>query len=91
MLNKTILCLQIKLMITNLSRSFRFEKDKNEYSVDYIFKNEIPGKDISLVLDVSVNDEKKITHTINKPTATLYQSNEAIEKMIADEIVSFSN
>jgi len=59
--------------------------------VDYIFKNEPRGNGLSLVVDVSVNDEKKTTHTLNKPTATLYQSNEIIEKMICEEIMSFTN
>lgn len=77
-------------MIINLSRSFHFQKDQKEYEVDYIFKNEVGLNSLSLVLDVSVNAEKKITHTLNKPTSTLYQSNELIEKMIADEIVSIS-
>ena len=82
-------------MILNLSKSFHFQKDQNEYNVDYIFKNEIstgsitPG--ISLVLDVSVNEKQKTTYKLNKPTATLYQSNEDIEKMIRQEIISFSN
>ena len=77
-------------MIINLSRSFHFQKDQKEYEVDYIFKNEVGLNSLSLVLDISVNAEKKITHTLNKPTSTLYQSNETIEKMIADEIVSIS-
>lgn len=77
-------------MIINLSRSFHFQKDQKEYEVDYIFKNEVGLNSLSLVLDISVNAEKKITHTLNKPTSTLYQSNELIEKMIADEIVSIS-
>jgi len=78
-------------MITNLSRSFHFERDQNNYNVDYIFRNEAAAGSISMQLDVSVNDEKKLTRKINKPTATLYQSNEAIEKMIVDEIISFAN
>jgi hypothetical protein len=78
-------------MMTNLSKSFRFQKNEKSYSVDYIFKNETAGNGLSLVMDVSVNDETKTTHILNKPTATLYQSNELIEKMIAEEIMSFTN
>ena len=78
-------------MIINLSRSFHFQKDEKEYNVDYIFKNVAGMNDLSLVLDVSVNTEEKTTHMLNKPTSTLYLSNESIEKMIAEEIVSFSN
>ena len=78
-------------MMTNLLKSFSFQKNKKNYSVAYIFKNEPKGNGLNLVVDVSVNDEAKITHTVNKPTATLYQSNELIEKMITDEIVLFAN
>ena len=77
--------------MTNLSKSFSFQKNEKNYSVDYIFKNEPRGNGLNLVVDVSVNDEAKITHTVNKPTVTLYQSNELIEKMITDEIVLLSN
>ena len=59
--------------------------------MDYIFKNEPRGNGLSLVVDVSMNDEKKTTQTLNKPTANLYQSNEIIEKMICEEIMSFTN
>ena len=78
-------------MMTNLSKSFRFEKNEKKFSVDYMFSNETTGTGLSLVLNVSVNEEEKTTHTVNKPTATLYQSNELIEKMIAEEILSFSS
>src|SRR5215212_7598069 len=88
---KDYLVLKIQIMLTNLSKSFCFKKNENNYSVDYIFKNEPIGNSLSLVVDVSRNDEEKVTHTVNKPTATLYQSNELIEKMITDEIVLFSN
>ena len=88
---KDYLVLKIQIMLTNLSKSFCFTKNENNYSVDYIFKNEPIGNGLSLVVDVSMNDEAKITHTLNKPTATLYQSNELIEKMITDEIVLSSN
>lgn len=77
--------------MTNLLKSFRFQKDENDYSVDYIFKNASPGNGLSLVLDIYVNHEEKTTYTLNKPTATLYQSNELIEKMISEEIISFAN
>ena len=88
---KDYLALKQQIMMTNLLKSFRFQKDEKNYSVDYIFKNETASNGLSLVLDVSVNDEEKTTHIVNKPTATLYQSNELIEKMISEEIVSFTN
>ena len=78
-------------MMTNLSKSFRFEKNEKKFSVDYMFNNEPTGTGLSLVMNVSVNEEKKTTHTISKPTATLYQSNELIEKMITEEVLSFTN
>ncbi len=77
--------------MTDLSKSFRFQKNEMNYSVDYIFKNETAGNGLSLTMDVSINDEEKTTHIVNKPTATLYQSNEIIEKMISEEIMSFTN
>ena len=88
---KDYLVLKLQTMMTNLSKSFCFKQNENSYSVDYIFKNETGGNGLSLVMEVSVNDETKTTHIVNKPTATLYQSNELIEKMITDEIVLFSN
>ena len=78
-------------MMTNLLKSFRFEKNEKKFSVDYMFSNETTGTGLSLVMNVSVNEEKKTTHIVNKPTATLYQSNELIEKMITEEILSFTN
>ena len=77
--------------MTNLSKSFRFEKNEKKFSVDYMFSNEPTGSGLSLVMNVSVNEEEKTTHIVNKPTATLYQSNELIEKMITEEILSFAN
>ena len=77
--------------MTNLLKSFRFEKNEKKFSVDYMFSNETTGTGLSLVMNVSVNEEKKTTHIVNKPTATLYQSNELIEKMITEEILSFTN
>lgn len=78
-------------MMTNLSKSFQFEKNEKKFSVDYMFNNETTGTGLSLVLNVSVNEEEKTTHTMSKPTATLYQSNELIEKMITEEVLSFTN
>lgn len=80
-------------MLLNLSRSFHFDRDQKEYDVDYLFTKEKPAKGesegIILQLNISMNNEKKRPHHINKSTATLYQSNEEIEKMIEEETVSF--
>jgi hypothetical protein len=78
-------------MMTNLLKSFRFEKNEKKFSVDYIFSNETAGTGLRLVMNVSVNEDKKTKHSVNKPTATLYQSNELIEKMITEEVLSFTN
>ena len=78
-------------MMTNLSKSFRFEKNEKKFSVDYMFSNETTGTGLSLVMNVSVDEEEKTTHIVSKTTATLYQSNELIEKMITEEILSFTN
>lgn len=45
--------------------------------------------DVCLVLNISVDKNEAQVFEINKPTATLFQSNEDIEKMIADEAVAF--
>lgn len=81
-------------MIKNLSKPFHFHRGQNEYSGQYLFrnnKNQEGSKDVCLVLNVSVNEKEEKVYEINKPTATLYQPNEVIEEMIADEVVAFSN
>ena len=82
-------------MLLNLSKSFHFDRDQKEYDIDYLFTKEVitggNATGICLVLDVSINKEKKETQKINKATSTLYQSNEDIEKMIEEETVSFYN
>ena len=87
--------LNTKIMLLNLSRSFHFDRDQKEYDVDYLFTKEKPtngdSEGISLQLNISVNNEKKRPHQVNKSTSTLYQSNEVIEKMIEEETVSFCN
>ena len=80
-------------MMLNLSRNFHFERNDQQYNVEYIFtneqsKNDVPNT-ICLILNVSVNKGKKKKHQISKPMNTLYQANEIIEKMIAEEAVLF--
>lgn len=79
-------------MILNLSRSFHFDRDLKKFHVDYLFSkeaiiNEEPNG-IFLVLNVSVNNEKKKKYRISKSTSTLYLSNEDIEKMIEEDTLS---
>jgi hypothetical protein len=83
---------QIANMIINLSKPFHFRRDANEYSGVYTFKNHksVEGTDVCLELRVSINEEDERLFQINKPTAVLFQSNEVIEEMIADEVVAFS-
>jgi hypothetical protein len=80
-------------MILNLSRSFHFERGLKGYNVAYVFTKGAgtagAPNEICLELNVSVNDEQKEIHKVNKPAATLYQANEVIEKMIEEETVSF--
>lgn len=82
-------------MLLNLSKTFHFDRDQKNYAVNYIFTKELikdaPATDICLALEMSVNDEKKRFHKINKSSSTLYQSNEAIEKMIKEDTLSFFN
>jgi hypothetical protein len=80
-------------MIINLSKPFHFHRDENEYSGQYLFrnnKNREGSNDVCLVLNVSVNEKEEKVYEVNKPTATLYQANEVIEEMIADEVVAFT-
>jgi hypothetical protein len=80
-------------MIINLSKLFHFRREDNDYKGMYVFKNnksEDGHNDICLVVTVSVNEKEEREYQINKPTATLFQSNDIIEEMIADEVVAFS-
>ena len=78
----------------NLSKPFHFRRDQNEYKGLYLFKsnkNQADNNGVCLVLNVSVNEKEEKVYEINKPGATLFQSNEVIEEMIADEVVAFSS
>lgn len=91
--NKTTLC-QISNMIINLSKAFHFSRNENEYRGLYTFKNlksEDGRSDVSLELKVSMNEKEEKMFQVNKPTAVLFQSNDVIEEMIADEVVAFSD
>lgn len=80
-------------MIINLSKHFHFSRDENQYKGIYVFTN-IKGEqgrsDVCLELTFSVNEQKEKVYRVNKPTAVLFQSNDMIEEMIADEVVAFS-
>lgn len=80
-------------MILNLSKFFHFSRDSNEYKCSYVFKSNKDGAgttDVRLVLNVSVNEKEEKLYELNKPTTVLFQSNDMIEKMIADEVIAFS-
>ena len=87
--NKTTLC-QIANMIINLSKPFHFRRDENEYTGAYMFKNDKDGSDVCLELKFSINQKEEKLYQVNKPTAVLFQSNDVIEEMVADEVVAFS-
>ena len=87
--NKTTLC-QIANMIINLSKPFHFRRDENEYTGAYIFKNDKDGSDVCLELKFSINEKEEKIYQVNKPTAVLFQSNDVIEEMVAEEVVAFS-
>ena len=58
----------------------------------YIFKSnkgEDGTNDVRLVLNVSANEKEEKVYEVNKPTSVLFQSNDLIEEMIADEVVEF--
>jgi hypothetical protein len=46
--------------------------------------------EVCLELTVSVNEQEENVHRVNKPVSALFQSNDAIEEMVADEVVAFS-
>ena len=81
-------------MILNLSKRFVFNREYDQYNVEYQFTKEKEGNtiegNINLTLNVSLNREAIRTRIISKPTSVLYQSNEVIEKMIEEETVSFA-
>ena len=81
-------------MILNLSKRFVFNREYDQYNVEYQFTKEKEGNtiegNINLTLNVSLNREAIKTRIISKPTSVLYQSNEVIEKMIEEETVSFA-
>jgi hypothetical protein len=80
-------------MIINLLKEFHFSRDENEYRGMYVFKSNKGEEgliDVCLELKVSVNEKEEKLYRVHKPTAVLFQSNDAIEEMIADEVVSFS-
>jgi hypothetical protein len=92
--NKTTLYYIPTFMIMNLSKSFHFHRNQNEYRGNYLFRrnaNQDGDLGLCLVLNVSVNDREAILYEVNKSTATLFLSNELIEEMVADEVVGFTS
>jgi hypothetical protein len=81
-------------MIINLSKPFNFRRDEDEYRCTYIFQNnkdQNGNNNVCLVLKVSVNEKEEKEYQVNKPTSVLFQSNDVIEEMVADEVVAFSH
>jgi hypothetical protein len=81
-------------MVLNLSKRFVFNREYDQYNVEYLFTKDKEGStidgNINLTLNVSLNREAIKTRILSKPTSVLYQSNELIEKMIEEETVSFA-
>jgi hypothetical protein len=81
-------------MILDLPKRFVFNREYDQYNVEYQFtKNQEPDAiagNINLTLNISLNREAIKTRVISKPTSVLYQSNELIEKMIEEETLSFA-
>jgi hypothetical protein len=77
-------------MLLNLSKDFHFNLNSKEYHVGYLFtRPESSEKDnVCLTLNVSINNKAEEIHQLVKPTSVLYQSNEAIEKMIETELTT---
>ena len=81
-------------MIMNLSKSFHFHREQNEYRGNYLFpknSNQDGDNGVCLVLNVSVNDKEENVYEVNKSTATLFWPNELIEELVADEVVGFTS
>ena len=81
-------------MIMNLSKSFHFHREQNEYKGNYLFRknsNQDGDNGVCLVLNVSVNDKEENVYEVNKSTATLFWPNELIEELVADEVVGFTS
>jgi hypothetical protein len=93
LLRNRLPCAQISTMLLNLSRHFCFSRESAAYDVGYLFTKDAghaeQTSEVCLVLNITVNDNPEVVHTIMKPTSVLYQSNEAIEKMIEEETLSF--
>jgi hypothetical protein len=79
-------CIKIGFMILNLSKRFAFNRQKDQFNVDYLFTKQ-PEGNICLTLNISLNLDSFKTIQLSKPTSVLYQSNELIEKMIEEETV----
>ena len=67
-----------------------FDSNKKSFDVDYLFtrkneKNPLAAGEVCLELSIQVDSAAKTLHHLNKPTSTLYLSNEAIEKMVEEE------
>lgn len=81
-------------MVLNLSKRFVFNREYDQYNVEYQFTKDKEGAaiegNINLTLNVSLNREAIKTRILSKPTSVLYQSNEIIEKMIEEETLSFA-
>jgi len=81
-------------MIMNLSKSFHFHRDQNEYRGKYLFRkntNKDGDNCVCLVLNVSVNEKEEKVYEVDKSTATLFLTNELIEELVADEVIGFTS
>ena len=67
-------------------------RNEKQYAVDYIFtRNKLysnADNKLCLELDIAIDGGEKTSLKIAKPTSTLYQSNDIIEKMIEEEVLS---
>jgi len=89
-LKNSLPCIKFHFMILNLSKRFAFSRERDEYTVEYLFTKETEAKlagNIDLTLNISLNHAAATTIKVSKPTSVLYQSNELIEKMIEETIV----
>jgi hypothetical protein len=84
-------------MLINLHKSFRFANAENNFQVDYVFQQDIAerkdagGNTISLFITSCRNAEAERTDKIGNASSILSKSNEQIQKIIEERILSFKN
>ena len=81
-------------MLLNLHKSFSFQSEEDTYKVGYVFEKTAKenasarDSDIQLLITFSKNGGNERSHHKSGASQILSQSNEAIEKIIEEKILS---